>query len=78
MDQQARKSFYRIINFLSEDYLHNDVGDFQLIDRKVINVLKEEKITNHTLGAQLLLLDLSRLGFHIIEMLELKEKVNLV
>ena len=39
----ARKSFYRIINFLSEDYLHNDVGDFQLVDRKVINVLKEEK-----------------------------------
>ena len=39
----ARKSFYRIINFLSEDYLHNDVGDFQLIDRKVIDVLKEEK-----------------------------------
>ena len=39
----ARKSFYRIINFLSEDYLHNDVGDFQLIDRKIIDLLKEEK-----------------------------------
>ena len=34
-------SFYRIINFLSEDYLPKDVGDFQLIDRKVIDILKE-------------------------------------
>ena len=36
----VRKSFYRIINFLSEDYLPKDVGDFRLIDRKIIDELK--------------------------------------
>ena len=36
-----RKIFYRLIDFLSEDYLPKDAGDFRLIDRKVLNVLKE-------------------------------------
>ena len=36
-----RKIFYKLINILSEDYLPKDAGDFRLIDRKVINVLKQ-------------------------------------
>ena len=36
-----RKIFYRLIDFLSEEYLPKDAGDFRLIDRKVLNVLKE-------------------------------------
>ena len=36
-----RKIFYRLIDFLSEDYLPKDAGDFRLIDRKIINVLKQ-------------------------------------
>ena len=36
-----RKIFYRLINFLSEDPLPYDAGDFRLVDRKVLNVLKE-------------------------------------
>lgn len=36
-----RKIFYRLIDFLSEDSLPKDVGDFRLIDRKVIDVLKQ-------------------------------------
>lgn len=37
----ARKLFYRFINFLSEDELPLDAGDFRLIDRKVIEALRE-------------------------------------
>jgi polyisoprenyl-phosphate glycosyltransferase len=36
-----RKLFYRIANFLSDDYLPVDVGDFRLIDRKIVDVLRQ-------------------------------------
>lgn len=36
-----RKGFYRLIDFLSEDHLPYDAGDFRLLDRKVLNELKE-------------------------------------
>lgn len=35
-----RKLFYRLINFLSHSELKNDVGDFSLVDKKIINVIK--------------------------------------
>lgn len=35
-----RKAFYRIINFLSHSELKNDVGDFSLIDEKIIKIIK--------------------------------------
>lgn len=37
----ARKLFYRLVDFLSEDNLPVDVGDFRLIDRKVVDVLRQ-------------------------------------
>lgn len=37
----CRKIFYRLINYLSEDKLPVDVGDFRLIDRKLIDVLQQ-------------------------------------
>ncbi len=37
----ARKLFYRIADYLSEDDLPVDVGDFRLIDRKVVDVLRQ-------------------------------------
>lgn len=37
----ARKLFYRLANYLSEDDLPIDVGDFRLIDRKVVDVLRQ-------------------------------------
>lgn len=37
----ARKLFYRMANFLSEDDLPVDVGDFRLIDKKVVDVLRQ-------------------------------------
>ncbi len=36
-----RKSFYRLANWLSEDDLPVDVGDFRLIDQKIVAVLKQ-------------------------------------
>ncbi len=35
-----RKIFYRLIDFLSEDALPHDAGDFRLVDRRVIDELK--------------------------------------
>jgi glycosyltransferase involved in cell wall biosynthesis len=37
----ARKLFYRLANFLSDDYLPVDVGDFRLIDKKIVDVLRQ-------------------------------------
>jgi dolichol-phosphate mannosyltransferase len=38
--------FYRFINMLSDIEIPKDVGDFRLIDKKVINVLKKQKEKN--------------------------------
>lgn len=35
----TRKAFYRLIQFLSEDRLPLDAGDFRLVDRRVLDVL---------------------------------------
>jgi glycosyltransferase involved in cell wall biosynthesis len=35
----ARKTFYRLINRLSEDVLPHDAGDFRLLDRQVVDVV---------------------------------------
>lgn len=37
----ARKLFYRLADYLSEDDLPVDVGDFRLIDRKIVDVLRQ-------------------------------------
>ncbi|MEA5468200.1 glycosyltransferase family 2 protein [Spirulina sp. 06S082] len=39
--QTIRKIFYRLIDFLSEDSLPHDAGDFRLVDRVVIDTLRE-------------------------------------
>lgn len=36
----TRQIYYRLINFLSEEHLPHDAGDFRLIDRKVLDKLK--------------------------------------
>ena len=38
--EKTRKLFYRIANFLSEEPLPLDVGDFRLIDRKIMEALE--------------------------------------
>lgn len=37
----SRKLFYRLIDFLSEDELPHDAGDFRLIDRCILNELRQ-------------------------------------
>ena len=39
--KNLRKVFYRVIYFLSEDNLPLDAGDFRLIDRRIIDELKQ-------------------------------------
>lgn len=39
--QQGRRVFYRLINWLSEDELPHDAGDFRLVDRVILDQLKE-------------------------------------
>jgi len=41
--RSTRKLFYRIVNFLSDFEISPDVGEFQLLDRKVMNALLEHK-----------------------------------
>ncbi len=36
-----RRVFYRLIDFLSEDRLPHDAGDFRLVDRQVLDVLRQ-------------------------------------
>lgn len=36
----SRKIFYRLINYLSEDELPLDAGDFRLVDRKIMDTLR--------------------------------------
>ena len=36
----TRKLFYRLIDLLSEDHLPKDAGDFRLLDRKILDILK--------------------------------------
>lgn len=37
----ARKAFYRIVDFLSEDELPHDAGDFRLVDRCILDELRD-------------------------------------
>jgi polyisoprenyl-phosphate glycosyltransferase len=37
----ARRIFYRVANYLSDDELPVDVGDFRLVDRKVVESLRQ-------------------------------------
>lgn len=36
----SRKIFYRLINWLSEDELPVDAGDFRLVDKKIVEILR--------------------------------------
>lgn len=38
--EMTRKIFYRVANFLSEDPLPVDAGDFRLVDRKIVRTLR--------------------------------------
>jgi dolichol-phosphate mannosyltransferase len=46
VDRFVRKIGYKILNWASDKTLHKDVGDFRLIDRTVIEVLRQRNYTN--------------------------------
>jgi glycosyltransferase involved in cell wall biosynthesis len=39
--QTTRRVFYRLLDALSEDHLPNDAGDFRLVDRRIIDELRQ-------------------------------------
>jgi len=39
--QGIRKIFYRLIDFLSEDQLPHDAGDFRLVDKRIIDEMRK-------------------------------------
>ena len=39
--EHTSKFFYKILNFMSETHIDQDVPDFRLIDRKLVNIIKE-------------------------------------
>jgi len=46
IDSIIRKIGYKVLAWSSNNTLHSDVGDFRLIDRSVIQVLKERNYSN--------------------------------
>jgi polyisoprenyl-phosphate glycosyltransferase len=58
----ARKVFYRLVNFLSEDPIPNDAGDFRLISRRVIEELRRIDDTRPYLRGTIASLGFNQLG----------------
>ena len=59
---QLRKWFYRIINFLSDDHLPLNAGDFRLVDRKVIDQFKRLYDANPYLRGTIASLGFNQIG----------------
>ena len=53
-----RQLYYRFLNFISEDHLPPDAGDFRLVDRRIIEVLRQIDEQNPYLRGTI-----ARLGF---------------
>lgn len=57
-----RKGFYRILNWLSEDVLPLDAGDFRLIDRKIVNLLCKIEDSNPYIRGEIASLGFNQIG----------------
>ena len=57
-----RKLFYRLIDFLSEDTLPRDAGDFRLIDRKIIENLRSMDDSTPYLRGAIATMGFSQIG----------------
>lgn len=55
----TRKIFYRVLNFISDEKLPIDVGDFRLIDKKIIKVLSKIQDQSPYLRGTI-----AKIGFH--------------
>jgi glycosyltransferase involved in cell wall biosynthesis len=58
----ARKAFYRVIDFLSEDALPKDAGDFRLIDRCVLHELRRVNDQNPYLRGMIAAMGFNQIG----------------
>ncbi len=58
-----RKVFYRLINMLSEDHLPLDAGDFRLIDRCVLNELRNIEDSQPYLRGAIAAMGFRQIGF---------------
>ena len=58
----TRKVFYQLINLLSDDELPLDAGDFRLVDRKVLNQLKQIYDANPYLRGAIASLGFNQVG----------------
>jgi dolichol-phosphate mannosyltransferase len=58
----TRKLFYRLIDFLSEDRLPHDAGDFRLVDRRVLDILARIRDQRPYLRGTLATLGFKQLG----------------
>lgn len=59
----ARRSFYRLIDWLSEDRLPHDAGDFRLVDRAVVEVLQHSSNANPYLRGTIAAMGFEQVGF---------------
>lgn len=60
--KSLRKIFYRTVRLMSSYEIPNDAGDFMLIDRAVINNLKESKLSSPYLRGTIFSYGFSRIG----------------
>ena len=58
----VRKLFYRLIDFLSEDHLPKDAGDFRLVDRRVLDELLKIEDQQPYLRGSIAALGFSQIG----------------
>lgn len=62
--QLARKVFYRLVDFLSEDRIPNDAGDFRLISRRIIEELRRMDDTHPYLRGTIATLGFNQIGIN--------------
>jgi glycosyltransferase involved in cell wall biosynthesis len=62
VDQLFRKLFYRVLSAVSEDPLPVDAGDFRLIDRKIVDVLRTLKDLHPYLRGVITAIGFSQIG----------------
>lgn len=59
----VRRVFYKLVDTLSEDHLPQNVGDFRLIDRRVVEVLRSHRSKSPYLRGQIAAAGFRQIGF---------------
>lgn len=64
--EHSRKLFYRLIQVISEDHLPPDAGDFMLIDRVILELVKQNRDPRLYLRGFIFSLGFRRVGFEYV------------